>query len=142
VDRRSTTHFRRSDVRAAELRVKIKSLAAEARIIAREERRVLSRIRRGGDPAAGWLTFRHLHDHRRRVVGTAAREALLAYAFLRERPYATVEPPNSRQPDWDSVYRVAERFAPPADRGLLDPERRGLTERWQAWRAAAEVHRS
>jgi hypothetical protein len=65
------------------LRVKIKSLAEEARIIRHEEHRA-SAYHRG-------LLCAKLRDHRVKEVRPEARAALLAYAFLRGRPYTTVE---------------------------------------------------
>lgn len=63
------------------LKIKIMSLAAEARIIRREEHRWPgpSDIRNG------------LHLHRICDVRNEARASLLAYGYLRGRPYAAVE---------------------------------------------------
>jgi hypothetical protein len=136
------------NLRPAPLRVKIKSLAAEARIIVREERRALGRLLRlsrsdrdPDDVAAAQAEYVSLRAHRREVVSRAAREALLAYGFLRGRAYGRLEPANSSTPNWDAVWKVAERFAAPAGRGLVDGERAALAARWSDWRAAAEVHR-
>jgi len=64
------------------LKVKIKSLAAEARIIRLEERR-----------AGKSNTLREqLYRHRTVDVRREQRASLLAYAFLRGRPLAAVEP--------------------------------------------------
>ena len=116
-------------MKITELRVKIKSLAAEARIIVHEEQRVRRRI--AVDPRAA-ATFQSLRDHRRAVVGSAARRSLLAYGFLRGLPYARIEPPNSSAPDWDAVWREAQRFGGPEE----------LTERWALWRKEADGHRA
>lgn len=109
------------------LRVKIKSLAAEAAIIRREEHRFPSRaqrkrairtayanagldrnsiaeVRAGKAPKPNlelprWASrnrsnevYNDLHRHRTIDVRREARAAQLAYAFLRHRPYETVEP--------------------------------------------------
>lgn len=66
------------------LRVKIKSLAAEARIIRLEEQRF----------PRGWRNndvYHGLHHHRTYDVRKEARSALLAYAYLRGRLYSVVE---------------------------------------------------
>jgi len=64
------------------LKVKIKSLAAEARIIRLEERR-----------AGKSNTLREqLYRHRTVDVRREQRASLLAYAFLRGRPLSAVEP--------------------------------------------------
>jgi hypothetical protein len=121
------------------LRVKIKSLAAEARIISREERRALRHLLRLAPDAPArpdaQTTYVSLRAHRREVVGRAAREALLAYGFLRGRAYARLEPSNSSSPDWDGIRKVAERFAAPADRTVFPG-------RWDEWKAAAEAYRA
>lgn len=61
------------------LRVNVKSLAAEARIIRREERRCGSQY--------VWT----LQDHRRRNVREESRYAGLALAFVRGQEYQSVE---------------------------------------------------
>lgn len=76
----------------ARLRVKIKSLAAEARIIRQEEHRALRLSPENPDRLPRYRTLR---EHRKQDVRAAARAALLAYAFLRGRAYATVERPNT-----------------------------------------------
>jgi hypothetical protein len=116
------------------LRVKIKSLAAEARIISREERRALRRLAHASPEVVPEVhaSYVSLRTHRRAVVARAAREALLAYGFLRGRPYAALEPPSSSPPDFRAVWKVAERFA---------TDRDDAAARWEAWRTAAEAHR-
>lgn len=134
-------------MKITELKVKIKSLAAEARIIVHEEQRVLRRAAHlaateSPKGAAAWVAYRSLRDHRRAVVGTAARRSLLAYGFLRGLAYARIEPSNSSIPDWDAVWRVAERFASsPGQARVDDVERTALLDRWTAWRAEAEAYR-
>jgi hypothetical protein len=68
--------------RRIELRVKIKCLAVEARIIRLEEKRL---------PGASFKRA-HLHQHRVEMVRQHARAAQLAYAFLRGRTYSATEP--------------------------------------------------
>ena len=65
------------------LRVKIKSLAEEARIIRKEERKALDHSDRA--------TYEGLRKHRTQDVRGEARAAQLAYAFVRGRPYAKIE---------------------------------------------------
>lgn len=68
------------------LRVKIRSLAEEARIIRKEERRAKKR---------GWIgpgsINESLHNHRTLDVRNEARAAQLAYAYLRGKRYRQVE---------------------------------------------------
>lgn len=93
------------------LKVKIKSLADEARVIRLEEKRAMRRGRdaklsRFADPELQ----RHLWQHRTVDLRGEQRSALLAYAFLRGRPYAAAEPKAATPPDWERVRRIAEKF--------------------------------
>ena len=91
------------------LKVKLKSLAAEARIIRQAERRTTGAhlvgemtnegIRVKMERHKGWhedperfLQYRQLHRHRTVNVRVEARNTLAAYAFLRGRPVARVFP--------------------------------------------------
>lgn len=77
------------------LRVKIKSLAAEAGIIRREERRVARRKAWAKDhqqPTEALQTeFFGLQEHRKNEVRSEARSSQIAYAFLRQKPYKAME---------------------------------------------------
>ena len=83
------------------LKVKIKSLTAEAGLIRLEERRARRASLRAG-----------LADHRRGVVRLESRHSQLAYAFLREKPLASVEGKNRQgnAPDWKRVASLVSRF--------------------------------
>lgn len=101
--------------RRVELKVKIKSLAAEARVIRTEESKAKAR----GD--------RHkvnsLHNHRVGIVRNEARLSLLCYAMLRGRTYAQVEPrhDNSTRPpktiDVNKLKRLARSFGVISEQG-------------------------
>lgn len=80
------------------LKVKIKSLAAEARIIRHEERKSRGQLR--NDLAA----------HRKGIVRREARSSQLAYGYLRGRPYRKLEPTCHRQPDWTAVERMVKKY--------------------------------
>ena len=84
------------------LKVKIKSLAAEARIIRLEEMRAHKR----GNHAL----CEGLYQHRRGVVRTEARATQIAYAYLRGHAYAKVEPHTSKPIDWTKVKSMIERY--------------------------------
>lgn len=132
-------------MKISELRIKIKSLAVEARIIAHEERRVLRRLTRQGSPerqAAILASYASLREHRRAVVGPTARVSLLAYGFLRGKPYTKLEPSNSREPDWNDVWKVAERFAAPSGGRLAEADHKDLAQRWASWKAEAKKYRA
>ena len=82
------------------LKIKIKSLAAEAAIIRQEEHRWhgLSQARYG------------LHQHRILDVRREARASQLAYGFLRGRDYRVMEAKCHENPDWKRVQWVVEKF--------------------------------
>jgi hypothetical protein len=79
------------------LRIKLKSLAAEAKIIRLEEARN-KRLRY------------ELSMHRRGTVRIAARNTQLAYAFLRGRTYKSVEPTAKTPPNWKEVERMVRQY--------------------------------
>lgn len=85
--------------RIKQLKVKVKSLAAEARIIRREENR-----------AASPQLKLELKEHRRGSVRNTTRQALLAYGFLRGRPYCMMEAKAAFAPDWADLKAQVQRF--------------------------------
>jgi hypothetical protein len=90
----------------AKLRVKLKSLAAEARIIRHEEGRARKTWRRLAEKqialdarAALHAEYDSMHHHRTAILRRDVRATGLAYAFLRGVPYLKVEqPPEARKP--------------------------------------------
>ncbi len=80
------------------LKVKIKSLASEARIIRHEERKSRGQLRND------------LTAHRKGIVRREARHTLLAYGYLRGRPYRVLEQTCHRQPDWTAVERMVKKY--------------------------------
>lgn len=100
------------------LKIKIKSLAAEAAIIRKEEAR-----RPGGD------TRTFLHEHRVNKVRKECRAASLAYGFLRGRPYKVMEAKCHEAPQWSVVERLILKY------GEGDP--RELTQRLAQWKDEA-----
>jgi hypothetical protein len=93
------------------LKVKIMSLAAEARIIRHEERRAWDnhaarkRLRSSNAPCrhkvGDRILYLELKAHRRGVVRDEARASLLAYGFLRGRAYRQLE--RKTHDEWDVV---------------------------------------
>lgn len=81
------------------LKVKLKSLAAEAKIIRKEEKK---------NPRL----FLELRQHRIGIVRTEARATLLAYAFLRGRLYKQVEAKchQGGNPDWTKVDAMVRKY--------------------------------
>lgn len=102
------------------LRVKLKSLAAEAKIIRLEEARN--------------KYLRHeLSAHRRGTVRVAARNTLLAYAFLRGRTYKSVEPNAHTPPNWKEVERMVRQY------GVAAPVF-SVNGNWDEYQAKKAVH--
>lgn len=89
------------------LRVKIKSLAEEARIIRREERRTHGPLRT------------ELHDHRVKAVRSEARHTHLAYGYIRGRRYEQIEALASFPPHWERVRVMVKKFGPA---GFSEPD--------------------
>ncbi len=107
------------------LKVKIKSLAEEARIIRLEERR---------SKAGGWQQC-ELHLHRVLDVRKEQRVSLLAYAFIRGVPLAATEPKSSTPPDWSRVAKLVEKFGT-ADYSAKESQAASLAE-WKDRRESA-----
>ncbi len=87
------------------LRVKLKSLAAEADIIRLEERKA--------NKYKDFTLQNELSVHRKYVVRRQARATLLAYQYLRGVPYHVCESPNPAKPnppDWISVGKMVRRY--------------------------------
>jgi hypothetical protein len=116
------------------LKVKIKSLAEEARIIRLEECRAR-------DPH----NLHELHQHRVDVVRKASRNTLLAYGFLRGRTRAQMEPTAKNEwfnrPNWDEVRRMVKQYGLTWQTehgfgGGYDEAKKAEAARLEAWIAA------
>ncbi len=90
------------------LKIKIKSLAEEAKIIRHEERFVKSWKREPGE-LPNDLYF-DLHKHRTKDVCKESRSSNLAYGYLREMPYLRIEEKCYTKPDWKNVERLVTRY--------------------------------
>lgn len=84
--------------RTIHLKVKVMSLAAEARIIRQQAKK-----------AKGMVKWR-LNEHRTDVVRVHARHNGLAYGILRGVPYSAMEKKCDKKPDFDKVAAIARRF--------------------------------
>lgn len=118
------------DSRLPQLRVKTKSLAAEAKIIRQDEKKYFRR----NTPNSTFfgLSLRH---HRTGVVRHAARIALLAFALLRGVAYLRVENKTSVAPDLAEVRKMADRFGP----CWAPPDGMQVLERLTTHKAAADA---
>lgn len=100
--------------RKKHLKVKIKSLAAEAKIIRREEQKTQDNIVRGS-----------LYSHRVGIVRDEARLSQLAYAFLRNRTYKSIEPKSKKFISVSKLSRIIKNFG-----GLHDDDLYLKVEKW------------
>lgn len=83
------------------LRVKLKSLAEEARIIRHEERR------------AGATYLRNeLWQHRVFVVRKAARDTHIAYGLIRGLTIDQIEPKRYSEPNWEAIEKMVKKYGP------------------------------
>ena len=130
----------------AYLSIKIKSLAAEATLIRKDENRYREQSKaepRTVDGRDMWAsnsvgghcasvtrtTWLGLKSHRRRDVRHEARAALLAFGYLRGTPYRVIEAKCWEDPDWQRVAVLVSKYGDrkgPAD----------ATEALKMWQAA------
>jgi hypothetical protein len=84
------------------LKVKVKSLAEEARIIRKEERRTKGYLRE------------ELNAHRRKEVRFAARTSYMAYGLIRGRAIDKTERPKTPRSDnyWKAVKTMIVKYGP------------------------------
>lgn len=83
------------------LRVKIKYLSEEARIIRFEECRTKNSFIK-----------ENLRDHRLDIVRYEQRHSLLAYAFIRNVPYKVVENKAEQKPNVKKIIKILANHAP------------------------------
>jgi hypothetical protein len=105
------------------LRVRVKELGKEATFIRHEENKIKGKQKITDDPLS--QEFWKLRSHRTNEVRNAARAAQLAYAFLRGKPYRSVER-KSLTPDYlmfrikDEVKRLVAKFGSPEFKSEVD----------------------
>ena len=95
------------------LRIKLKSLAEEAKIIRKEERKTFGILRN------------ELHTHRVRDVRRAARETHIAYGLILGRQLEQIEPGRTELEGVDSknIEKMLRRYGPPG--GIKLPSSKG-----------------
>lgn len=81
------------------LKVKLKTLAEESRIIRKEEFKAYDDMLRN-----------ELVSHRRGVVRPEARATHVAYGFLRGRDYERIEGGAYTAPDWTKIERMVKQY--------------------------------
>ncbi len=115
-------------LRTEHLKVKVKSLAAEARIIRHATHKAKRRVRwmkEHGDEAEH-LEAEEVRDtlirHRCVEVRSEARHSLLAYGFLRGTQYQVMERTCHQGPDWERVARLVGSFGGKGTKTRFDNE--------------------
>lgn len=90
------------------LKIKIKSLAEEARIIRKEENGLDTRV------FGGELMQRELHHHRIIDVRGAARTSHIAYGLIRGKALDNIEKPIRPRTHsvWDAVRKMIKSYGP------------------------------
>lgn len=102
------------------LKVKLKSLAAEAKIIRAEEKK--AKKYKDQELLSG------LELHRKDVVRSAARHTLLAYAFIRGVPYKKVESKCEKAPDLKRIMSMIQKYGEHHQRlGYYNPDKEANT---------------
>jgi len=81
------------------LKVKLKSLAAEAKIIRDHEKKVTDE----------WIRS-ELVNHRRNFLRADARNSLLAYSFLNGWEYWQIENKARSKPNFQKIYRMVRKY--------------------------------
>lgn len=87
------------------LKIKLRSLMDEARLIRREERKAFERGTEASR-SVGMLMV----EHRKTVIRSAARNTVLAYGFLRGLQYRDIEAKAHSAPDWKDVLRMIRSY--------------------------------
>ena len=99
------------------LKMKVMSLAEEAKIISKEEKRWLRKAAanraKQQDPKYAEDNFLGLSVHRRRDIRKEARSAHIAYSFLCGRSYSEIERFAHTEPDWKRVKKLVTKYADP-----------------------------
>lgn len=79
------------------LKIKLKSLAAETRIIRHQEKKTRGALRE------------ELYRHRIDVVRKVARDTHIAYGLIRGRTLEQIEPQSYSSPDWNAINKMIEK---------------------------------
>jgi hypothetical protein len=101
------------------LKIKLKSLAAEVRIIKNQERKYKG-------PNWGSSYQRSLlQRHRLDVVRPEIRHTHLAYGYLRGRSLDQIESCAKTEPDWERVYAMVKKY------GSFQQRERSTFDAWR-----------
>lgn len=84
------------------LKIKIVSLAYEAKLIRTSER--------AAKEEANYIELSKLVHHRKHIIRPESRKSHLVYGFLRGTPYRKMERRCQEEPKWSSLEKMAKRF--------------------------------
>jgi len=85
-----------------ELKIKVKSLAAESRIIRAQELKLKGK---------NWCSLANpLRNHRRGPLRAEARDTHIAYGYLKGRTYRQMEDNPETEPNWVNVARMVKKY--------------------------------
>lgn len=104
--------------KSPQLRIKHVSLGLEAALIHRDESRIKQQIKaaKASNDARALARIPQLRadrdslrEHRKTIVRPAARDAALAYGFLRGRSYLQIERKRFTDPNWAAIEQMVIR---------------------------------
>ena len=125
------------------LKIKIASLAAEARLIKREEKRwwkpVANRdVNKPGEPLRIKVIYKKDHplvlslrEHRIHSVRAECRSAHIAYGYMRGRAYKQIENKCYEHPNWDRIADIVRTFS--GAKYTAQDARKQLADDLKAW---------
>ncbi|MDR3503029.1 MAG: hypothetical protein P4L79_10660 [Legionella sp.] len=117
------------------LRVKIKSLTEETKIIRDEERTAKWKAKAAAARAKQESQEKHtshfyrLHNHRTNDIRQEMRATHLAYGFLRGKSYREMERFSYTQPNWEKIEKMVEKYC--------DQDIRTVAQRYAQWKSEA-----
>jgi hypothetical protein len=120
------------------LKIKVKSLAAEAAIIRKEENRCRQGQARAKakDNMGAYDSIREqrlgLADHRRFAVRPESRSAGIAYGYLKGRSYAQMELWCHEAPDFKRIEYFVDKYG--------EGDKRDRMQQFAEWLEAAQAH--
>lgn len=118
-------------IRKTQLKIKIKSLGEEAKIIKQEEAKWKATPFLVNNEKVTHPLFFSLQEHRLLVVRTECRASNIAYGYLRGRAYREIENKCHEQPNWGRVEAIILKFTGNAFFDVKD--RKKLHEDLKAW---------
>jgi len=124
------------------LKIKIKSLAEEAKIIKREEQKWNIPFTIDNLKTVHPLYF-SLREHRINVVRRECRLSNIAYGYLRGRSYKQIENKCYEAPNWERVAEIIRKFNYKAFPNMHTAEgRKAAYETLKEWSKREEVSKA